>query len=195
MKIGVLAVQGDFAEHIAVLRRLGVDSVEVRLPPQLAAVDALIIPGGESTTLSRLMSIYQLREPIAAMAARGQAVWGTCAGMIMLAEEITEADPQPLQLLDISVRRNAFGRQIDSFEQDLPIAGLAAEPFPAVFIRAPIVTRAGPAVTTLAALPNGGPAVAVQQDNLLATAFHPELTGDDRLHRYFLNLAAGGPAV
>lgn len=195
MKIGVLAVQGDFAEHIAVLRRLGVDSVEVRLPPQLAAVDALIIPGGESTTLSRLMSIYQLREPIAAMAARGQAVWGTCAGMIMLAMEITEADPQPLQLLDISVRRNAFGRQIDSFEQDLPIAGLAAEPFPAVFIRAPIVTRAGPAVTTLAALPNGGPAVAVQQDNLLATAFHPELTGDDRLHRYFLNLAAGGPAV
>ena len=195
MKIGVLAVQGDFAEHIAVLRRLGADCVEVRLPPQLAAVDALIIPGGESTTLSRLMSIYQLREPIAAMAARGQAVWGTCAGMIMLAMEITEADPQPLQLLDISVRRNAFGRQINSFEQDLPIAGLAAEPFPAVFIRAPIVTRAGPAVTTLAALPNGGPAVAVQQDNLLATAFHPELTGDDRLHRYFLNLAAGGPAA
>ena len=195
MKIGVLAVQGDFAEHIAALRRLGADCVEVRLPPHLAAVDALIIPGGESTTLSRLMSIYHLREPIAAMAARGQAVWGTCAGMIMLAQEITEADSQPLQLLDISVRRNAFGRQIDSFEQDLPIAGLDLEPFPAVFIPAPIVTRAGPAVTTLAALPNGGPAVAVQQDNLLATAFHPELTGDDRLHRYFLNLAAGGPAA
>lgn len=192
MKIGVLAVQGDFAEHRAVLRRLGVDSVEVRLPQHLAAVDALIIPGGESTALSRLMSIYQLRAPIAAMAARGQALWGTCAGMIMLAREITEADPQPLQLMDIDVRRNAFGRQIDSFEQDLPIAGLEPEPFPAIFIRAPIVTRTGPAVTTLAALPNGGPAVAVQQDNLLATAFHPELTGDDRLHRYFLNLAAGG---
>lgn len=194
MKIGVLAVQGDFAEHSAVLRRLGVASVEVRLPPQLAAVDGLIIPGGESTTLSRLMTIYQLREPIAAMAARGQAVWGTCAGMIMLAQEIAEADPQPLQLMDIGVRRNAFGRQIDSFEQALPIAGLDAEPFPAVFIRAPIVARTGPAVTTLAALPNGGPAVAVQQGNLLATAFHPELTGDDRLHRYFLNMAAGGSA-
>ena len=192
MKIGVLAVQGDFAEHIAVLRRLGVDGVEVRLPPQLAAVDALIIPGGESTTLSRLMSIYHLRQPIAEMAARGQALWGTCAGMIMLAQEIAEADPEPLRLMDIDVRRNAFGRQIDSFEQALPLAGLEPDPFPAVFIRAPIVTRAGPAVTTLAALPDGGPAVAVQQDNLLATAFHPELTGDDRMHRYFLNMAAGG---
>jgi len=191
LKIGVLAIQGDFAEHIAVLRRLGVDGVEVRLPQHLAAVDALIIPGGESTTLSRLMSIYYLREPIAAMAARGQALWGTCAGMIMLAQEITEADPEPLRLMDIDVRRNAFGRQIDSFEQALPIAGLEPEPFPAVFIRAPIVTRCGPAVTTLAALPNGGPAVAVQQDNRLATAFHPELTGDDRMHRYFLNMAAG----
>lgn len=192
MKIGVLAVQGDFAEHIAVLRRLGVDGVEVRLPQHLAAVDALIIPGGESTTLSRLMSIYHLRKPIAEMAARGQALWGTCAGMIMLAQEIAEADPEPLRLMDIDVRRNAFGRQIDSFEQALPIAGLEPETFPAIFIRAPIVTRAGPAVTTLAALPDGGPAVAVQQDNLLATAFHPELTGDDRMHRYFLNLAAGG---
>ena len=192
LKIGVLAVQGDFAEHIAALRRLGVDWVEVRLPEHLAGVDGLIIPGGESTTLSRLMSIYQLREPVAAMAAEGRAIWGTCAGMIMLAEEITEADPQPLQLMDIGVRRNAFGRQIDSFEQDLPIAGLGPEPFHAVFIRAPIVTRTGPAVTTLAALPEGGPAVAVRQGKLLATAFHPELTADDRLHRYFLNLAAGG---
>ena len=192
MKIGVLAVQGDFAEHIAALRRLGVDCAEVRLPEHLAGVDGLIIPGGESTTLSRLMSIYRLREPIAAMADQGRAIWGTCAGMIMLAAEITEADPQPLQLMDIGVRRNAFGRQIDSFEQDLPIAGLGEEPFHAVFIRAPIVTRTGPAVTTLAALPEGGPAVAVQQGKLLATAFHPELTADDRLHRYFLGLAAGG---
>lgn len=192
MKIGVLAVQGDFAEHIAALRRLGVDCAEVRLPEHLAGVDGLIIPGGESTTLSRLMSIYQLRAPVAAMAAEGRAIWGTCAGMIMLAAEITEADPQPLQLMDIGVRRNAFGRQIDSFEQDLPIAGLGDEPFHAIFIRAPIVTRTGPAVTTLAALPEGGPAVAVQQGKLLATAFHPELTADDRLHRYFLGLAAGG---
>ena len=192
MKIGVLAVQGDFAEHIAALRRLGVECAEVRLPEHLAGVDGLIIPGGESTTLSRLMSIYRLRAPVAAMAAEGRAIWGTCAGMIMLAAEITEADPQPLQLMDIGVRRNAFGRQIDSFEQDLPIAGLGDEPFHAVFIRAPIVTRTGPAVTTLAALPAGGPAVAVQQGKLLATAFHPELTADDRLHRYFLGLAADG---
>ena len=191
MKIGVLAVQGDFAEHIAALRRLGVDCAEVRLPEHLAGVDGLIIPGGESTTLSRLMSIYRLRAPVAAMAAEGRAIWGTCAGMIMLAAEITEADPQPLQLMDIGVRRNAFGRQIDSFEQDLPIAGLGDELFHAVFIRAPIVTRTGAAVTTLAALPEGGPAVAVQQGKLLATAFHPELTADDRLHRYFLGLAAG----
>ena len=195
LKIGVLAVQGDFAEHIAALRRLGVDCAEIRLPEHLDGVDGLIIPGGESTTLSRLMSIYQLREPVAAMAAGGRAIWGTCAGMIMLAREITEADPEPLQLMDIGVQRNAFGRQIDSFEQDLPIAGLDDEPFPAIFIRAPIVTRTGPAVTTLAALPEGGPAVAVRQGNLLATAFHPELTTDDRLHRYFLNLAAGGPAA
>ena len=195
LKIGVLAVQGDFAEHIAALRRLGVDCAEIRLPEHLDGVDGLIIPGGESTTLSRLMSIYQLREPVAAMAAQGRAIWGTCAGMIMLAREITEADPEPLQLMDIGVQRNAFGRQIDSFEQDLPIAGLDDEPFPAIFIRAPIVTRTGPAVTTLAALPEGGPAVAVRQGNLLATAFHPELTTDGRLHRYFLNLAAGVPAA
>ena len=193
MKIGVLAVQGDFAEHIAVLRRLDVDGREVRLPEHLDGVDGLIIPGGESTTLSRLMSIYHLREPVRAMAEQGKAIWGTCAGMIMLAQEITEADPVPLQLMDIGVRRNAFGRQIDSFEQDLDIAGLEpdsggkAEPFHAIFIRAPVVTRVGPAVATLAALPDG-PAVAVRQGNLMATSFHPELTGDARIHRYFLSL-------
>ena len=126
MKIGVLAVQGDFAEHISVLRRLDVDCYEVRLPEHLEGMDGLIIPGGESTTLSRLMSIYHLREPVRAMAERGKAIWGTCAGMIMLAQEITEADPVPLQLMNIGVQRNAFGRQIDSFEQDLDIAGLDA---------------------------------------------------------------------
>lgn len=195
MKIGVLAVQGDFAEHLAVLRRIGVDCCEVRLPEHLEGVDGLIIPGGESTTLSRLMSIYRLREPVCAMAGQGKAIWGTCAGMIMLAREITEADPVPLQLMDIGVQRNAFGRQIDSFEQDLDIAGLEPEPFHAVFIRAPVVIRVGPQVKTLATLP-AGPAVAVRQDNLLATSFHPELTGDTRLHRYFLDLipaASPGP--
>ena len=189
MKIGVLAVQGDFAEHIAILRRLNVECREVRLPEQLEGIDGLIIPGGESTTLSRLMSIYHLREPVQAMAAGGKAVWGTCAGMIMLAHEITEADPVPLQVMDIGVRRNAFGRQIDSFEQDLDIAGLEPDPFHAIFIRAPVVIRVGQQVKTLAALPDGQ-AVAVRQGNLMATAFHPELTDDTRLHQYFLDLAA-----
>ena len=194
MKIGVLAVQGDFAEHIAVLRRLNVECHEVRLPEQLEGLSGLIIPGGESTTLSRLMSIYHLREPVQAMAETGKAVWGTCAGMIMLAHEITEADPVPLQLMDIGVQRNAFGRQIDSFEQDLDIQelntrGLEPDPFHAIFIRAPVVIRVGPHVKTLAALPNGQ-AVAVRQGNLMATAFHPELTDDTRLHQYFVDLAS-----
>ena len=189
MKIGVLAVQGDFAEHIAILRRLNVECREVRLPEQLEGIDGLIIPGGESTTLSRLMSIYHLREPVQAMAAQGKAVWGTCAGMIMLAHEITEADPVPLQVMDIGVQRNAFGRQIDSFEQDLDITGLEPDPFHAIFIRAPVVIRVGQQVKTLAAL-STGQAVAVRQGNLMATAFHPELTNDARLHQYFLDLAA-----
>ncbi len=194
MKIGVLAVQGDFAEHIAILRRLNVECREVRLPEQLEGIDGLIIPGGESTTLSRLMSIYHLREPVQAMAQAGKAVWGTCAGMIMLAHEITEADPIPLQVMDIGVRRNAFGRQIDSFEQDLDIQelnsrGREPDPFHAIFIRAPVVIRVGQEVKTLATLPNGQ-AVAVRQGNLMATAFHPELTNDMRLHQYFLDLTA-----
>jgi 5'-phosphate synthase pdxT subunit len=192
MKVGVLAVQGDFAEHIAALQSLEVDTCEVRLPQHLEEVDGLIIPGGESTTLSRLMSIYQLREPVAKMAHQGKAIWGTCAGMIMLAHEITENDPIPLELMDIGVQRNAFGRQIDSFEQDLQIAGLdPAGPFHAVFIRAPVIIRVGQGVKVLAVLPDGRP-IAVQQDNLLATAFHPELTDDNRFHQYFLNLIKRG---
>ena len=190
MKIGVLAVQGDFAEHIAILRKIGVDAREVRLPEQLEALDGLIIPGGESTTLSRLMSIYHLRKPIAQMAAEGCSVWGTCAGMIMLANEITEQDPVPLGLMDIGVRRNAFGRQVDSFEQELEITPLSPEPYHCIFIRAPVVIRVGPPVDVLATLGDGRP-VAVQQGNLLATAFHPELTRDTRVHQYFVSLAEG----
>ena len=185
-----MAVQGDFAEHIAILRKVGVDAREVRLPEQMDALDGLIIPGGESTTLSRLMSIYHLREPVARMAAEGRAVWGTCAGMIMLAREITEQDPVPLGLMDIGVRRNAFGRQVDSFEQELQIAPLAPEPYHCIFIRAPVVIRVGTPVDVLATLENGQP-VAVQQGNLLATAFHPELTSDARIHQYFVSLAEG----
>ena len=190
MKIGVLAIQGDFAEHIAILRRMDVESREIRLPGQLEDVDGLIIPGGESTTLSRLMSIYSLREPIVQMVADGRPVWGTCAGMIMLANEITEKDPVPLGLMDIGVQRNAFGRQVDSFEQALRIGPLDPEPYHCIFIRAPIVIRVGVPVEVLACLEDGRP-VAVQQDNLLATAFHPELTTDIRVHQYFVSLAEG----
>ena len=189
MKIGVLAIQGDFIEHIAILTKLGVNSQQVRLPEQLEDLDGLIIPGGESTTLSRLMSMYHLREPVAQMAQQHKPVWGTCAGMIMMAHEITEEDPIPLQLMDIGVQRNAFGRQIDSFEQDLEIARFNTPPFHAIFIRAPVIIRVGDEVQVLADLPDGRP-VAVQQGNLLATSFHPELTNDTRFHKYFLDLAA-----
>lgn len=174
------------------LRSIGADATEVRLPDHLDGLDGLIIPGGESTTLSRLMSLYRLREPVADMAASGKAVWGTCAGMIMLAAEITEEDPVPLAVMDVGVQRNAFGRQVDSFEQDLTIKGLGPDPYHAIFIRAPVILRVGEEVDILSALPDGRP-VAVQQQNLLATAFHPELTPDARMHRYFVAMA-GGPA-
>ena len=187
MKIGVLALQGDFAEHLAALRKLGVDGQEVRLPEHLKGMDGLIIPGGESTTLGRLMSIYHLREPIEQMARQGKSIWGTCAGMIMMAHEITEEDPVPLQLMDIGVHRNAFGRQVDSFEQDLEIAGFDHVPFHGIFIRSPVINRVGRDVKVLAALSEDQP-VAVRQGCMLATAFHPELTNDTRFHRLFLDL-------
>ena len=188
LEVGVLAVQGDFAEHISVLRKLGVDVREVRLPEHLDSLNGLIIPGGESTTLSRLMTLYNLREPLQKMAADGRAVWGTCAGMIMLSQEITENDPIPLGIMDIGVQRNAFGRQVDSFEQQLSINGLFGDPFHAIFIRAPVIIRIGKDVEVLAALDDNRP-VAVKQGNLMATSFHPELTNDYRFHSYFLDLA------
>jgi len=190
LEVGVLAIQGDFAEHIAVLGKLGVTAREIRLPEQLDSLDGLIIPGGESTTLSRLMTIYNLREPIAQMAAQGHAVWGTCAGMIMLSREITEQDPVPLDVMDIGVQRNAFGRQVDSFEQDLNVNALGGAPYHAIFIRAPVIIRVGQGVKVLSALEDERP-VAVQQGNLMATSFHPELTNDYRFHSYFLDLANG----
>jgi len=189
LEIGVLAIQGDFAEHIAVLSEFGVSAREIRLPDQLEPLDGLIIPGGESTTLSRLMSIYNLREPIQRMANEGRAIWGTCAGMIMLAKEITEQDPVPLGIMDIDVQRNAFGRQVASFEQSLNISSLECESFHGIFIRAPVIIRVGEGVTVLASLEDGRP-VAVQQGKILATAFHPELTQDTRFHRYFISLVA-----
>lgn len=187
MEVGVLAVQGDFAEHIAALKKLGVKGREVRLPHHLEELNGLIVPGGESTTLSRLMTLYDLRKPVERMAQQGKAVWGTCAGMIMMAREITEEDPVPLGIMDIGVLRNAFGRQVDSFEQDLDVSCFGEIPFHGIFIRAPAIMRVGQGVRVLAALPSGQP-VAVQEGSLLATAFHPELTNDPRFHRHFLGL-------
>jgi len=192
LEVGVLAIQGDFAEHIATLESLGVEAREIRLPHQLETIGGLIIPGGESTTLSRLMTLYDLRDPIAAMAAQGKALWGTCAGMIMMAQEITEEDPVPLGIMDIGVHRNAYGRQVDSFELDLPITGFAGPDssqvsFHCVFIRAPMINRLGDGVNVLASLPDGEP-VAVQQGKVMATSFHPELTNDTRFHAHFLDL-------
>ncbi len=186
MKIGVLALQGAFAEHVLRLRTLGVNAVEVRLPEQLGDLDGLIIPGGESTTIGKLAVEFGLVQPLRHFAEQ-RPVWGTCAGMIFLAKDIG-IDRQPiLGVMDIQVNRNAFGRQLDSFETDLTIAPLGDVPFHAVFIRAPIVTGAAEGVNVLAQLEDGR-IVAVRQGHLLATAFHPELTDDDRLHRYFIQM-------
>ena len=186
MRVGVLAVQGDFAEHKAVLKHLGVDALEVRLPRDLEGLEFLIMPGGESTTFSHMMDLYGLREPIKEMAGAGAPIWGTCAGLIMMARELADEEPAPMGIMDVRVARNAFGRQLDSFETDLKVSCLGEEPFRAVFIRAPIVSDVGDEVEVLARLPDGRP-VAVKQGNLLATAFHPELTDDQRFHRYFLS--------
>lgn len=186
--VGVLALQGDFAEHIAMLRGLGVAAVEVRLPAQLAGLDALIIPGGESTTITRLLDIYALREPVRRLGEEGLPIWGTCAGAIVLAKQASDLDRPNLALMDIDVRRNAFGRQVDSFEADLRVPALGERPFPAVFIRAPIVEGAGDGVEVLARLPDGR-IVAAREGQFLATAFHPELTGDPRFHQLLLDMA------
>ncbi len=189
-KVGVLALQGAFIEHAQMLARIGVRPVEVRLPEHLEGLDGLIIPGGESTTMGLLAQKRGLLQPLQDFARSGRPLWGTCAGMILMAKEILDGVPgQPaLELMDIAVRRNAFGRQVDSFEADLMIPALGESPFHAVFIRAPVIERVGAGVEVLATLEDGT-AVAVRQDNLLATAFHPELTRDERFHRYFLGLA------
>jgi 5'-phosphate synthase pdxT subunit len=191
MNVGVLALQGDFAEHVAVLTDLGVDAREVRLPEQLAGLDGLLIPGGESTTISRLMTDYGLFAPVQTLASGRLPIWGTCAGLILLAREIPDLDRPGLNAMDIAVERNAYGRQVDSFEADLDVPALGPPPFHAVFIRAPVIQRVGPQIEVLARLDGGSP-VAVRQGNLLATAFHPELTDDPRFHEYFLKMAEEG---
>lgn len=187
MRIGVLAVQGAFIEHDKILAHIGAEPVEVRLPRHLEGLDGLVIPGGESTTIGKVAHRWGLLEPIRAFAQSGRPLWGTCAGMILMAKEVTDAVPgQPiLSLMDITVRRNAFGRQVDSFEADLDIPVLGESPFRAVFIRAPLIERVGDGVEVLARLDDGA-IIAARQGNLLATAFHPELTEDDRFHRYFV---------
>jgi 5'-phosphate synthase pdxT subunit len=190
MKIGVLALQGAFREHIEMLRGMDVDAIEVRLPEQLRDIDGLIIPGGESTTIGKIATQYGLIEPIREMAAQGKPIWGTCAGMIVLAKDVGMKQPL-VGVMDVKVKRNAFGRQVDSFETDLEIPEIKngdATPFHAIFIRAPLLESVGKNVQVLAKLDNGA-IVAARQDNLLVTSFHPELTHDARFHNYFLRMA------
>jgi 5'-phosphate synthase pdxT subunit len=189
VRIGVLALQGAFAEHLDTLAAIGVEGVDVRLPTDLEGVDGLILPGGESTTMRRLIERWGLRGPILDLAASGAPIFGTCAGMIVLAHEIAGEETPILPLLDVTVRRNAFGRQLESFETELRVPVLGDRPVHAVFIRAPIVDRVGPDVDVLASLDDGR-VVAVRQRNVIATAFHPELAGETRFHRLVATMAS-----
>ena len=188
MKIGVLALQGAFSEHIQTLRAMGVGAAEVRLPADLRGISGLILPGGESTTMRRLIDRWGLREPIMEFAASGAPFFGTCAGMIVMAREIAGGEEPILPLLDVTVTRNAFGRQLESFEAELSVPVLGDQPVHAVFIRAPIVERTGPGVDILARLDDGR-VVAVRERNVIATAFHPELAGETRFHRLVVTMA------
>ncbi len=185
--IGVLALQGDFLEHILTLERLGVSAKEVKLPRDLENIDGLIMPGGESTTMAKLLDAFELREPLKIKIQEGLPVWGTCAGMILLAKKLTQDKPIPLGLMDIEVNRNAFGRQIDSFEVDLKIKSLGEKTLHATFIRAPWIVSAGPEIEILSKLEDGT-IVAAKEKNMLATSFHPELTSDTRMHEYFISV-------
>jgi 5'-phosphate synthase pdxT subunit len=186
-RIGVLALQGDFREHIDRLRDLGVDAIEVRTLAQLQSIDGLIIPGGESTTIARLLIAFDLLDPLRARLERGMPAWGTCAGAIMLAKRVPALDRPPIGVMDITVDRNAFGRQIDSFEADLDVVDVEGGPVHAVFIRAPVIRDPGARVEVLATLEDGR-IVACREGRLLATSFHPELTDDTRMHAAFVAL-------
>ena len=195
MNIGVLALQGDFAEHISILKSLGVNTEEVRLPDHLEGLKGLIIPGGESTTIGKLIVAYELMEPLSRFGS-DKAIWGTCAGAILLSKDVHNQQPL-LGLMDITIERNAFGRQLESFETDLKVPALTQvdpenHPFRAVFIRAPLIESVQENAEVLAKLPDGR-IVAAEQGRLLATSFHPELTSDNRFHRYFLSLVSKLP--
>jgi 5'-phosphate synthase pdxT subunit len=189
----VLALQGDFAEHIHVLDMIGIDSIEVRKVQQLSEIDGLIIPGGESTTIVKLLNMFDFVDDLKLHVESGMALWGTCAGMIVIARELADPYPTPINLIDIGVSRNYFGRQVDSFEAELNIKGIEGDPMRAVFIRAPIVQSTGDNIETLATVPatddHPEQAVAVKSGRVLATSFHPELTRDTRLHSLFVQLA------
>jgi 5'-phosphate synthase pdxT subunit len=189
VKIGVLALQGAFREHLKTLAAIGVEGVEVRLPADLDEVAGLILPGGESTTMRQLIERWGLRQPILDLASSGAPLFGTCAGMIVLAREIAGGEPPILPLLDVTVERNAFGRQLDSFEADLAVPVLGDQPIHGIFIRAPIIERTGPEVDVLARLEDGR-IVAVRERNVVATAFHPELAGETRFHRLVAAMAS-----
>jgi 5'-phosphate synthase pdxT subunit len=189
VRIGVLALQGAFREHLATLAAIGVEGVEVRLPEDLVDVQGLILPGGESTTMRRLIRRWDLAEPILDLARSGAPLFGTCAGMIVLSKSIVGGEDPVLPLLDVAVERNAFGRQLDSFETDLVVPIIGERPVHAIFIRAPIIDEAGPEVDVLARLDEGR-IVAVRQENVIATAFHPELAGETRFHRLVATMAA-----
>lgn len=196
-RIGVLALQGDVREHLAALEDSGARGSTVRRPSELADIDGLVLPGGESTTMSRLLTTFELLEPLRALLSEGMPAFGSCAGMILLASEVldTRPDAQHVNGLDITVRRNAFGRQVDSFETDLAFAGIGGDPVRAVFIRAPWVERVGPGVEVLATVPDGpaaGRIVAVREGPVMATSFHPEVTGDNRVHRQFVEAVRSG---
>ncbi|MFA5316977.1 MAG: pyridoxal 5'-phosphate synthase glutaminase subunit PdxT [Dehalococcoidales bacterium] len=194
MIIGVLALQGAFQEHIKVLEQLGAQAVEVRLPEQLQSINGLIIPGGESTSILKLMKHYLLAEPLRELTRSGLPVLGTCAGLIVLAKYLSTNSCETLGLMDMTVARNAFGRQVDSFETEINVPVLGEPPFKAVFIRAPIIEKVSPQVEVLARLTNGT-IVAARQGNLVVTAFHPELADDSRFHRYFLDIVKGERAT
>jgi len=186
--VGVLAIQGDYREHRLLLESLGADVKEIRLPDQLDDVDGLIIPGGESTTIVQLIDIYKMREKLRERVLQeGMPTWGTCAGMIVMAQKLSDHRPDPIKLMNIEVSRNAFGRQVDSFETDLEIEGMDGPPYHAIFIRAPVVDTIGEGVEIISSLEDGRP-VAVRQGHMLATAFHPELTDDPRMHKLFLQI-------
>jgi len=190
MRIGVLAMQGAFAEHIAVLKRLGIETVEVRLPEQLEKLDGLIIPGGESTSITKLMRHYALTKKLHQMATDNFPMFGTCAGMIVLAQGVANGKITPIGVMEINVKRNAFGRQVDSFETDIDMPALGSKKFHAIFIRAPSIESIGKNVKILAKLKDGT-VIAARQGKLLVTAFHPELTNDTRIHEYFLDIISG----